>query len=675
MNNKVLILGVDGMDPGLTKKYLDAGKMPNVKKFIEAGACREDLVMLGNVPTITPPMWTTLATGATPATHGITDFWGQDLENLDTVIYNMDSRRCQAEQLWNVTAEAGLKTLVWHWPGSAWPPSSESSNLHVVDGAQPVFVNMGTANVDEDKLVYATAQIEKVIYKPNQANDTGAGCIINHLDLDKEAEEFALTSNLTGTQKMVNIQLSIYDGEAGGDFGKMDAVNSPLKPAEGWAIALPEGTKEFTIVTSGGYTRRMAVIWPDADGKYRQAAVYKDKKASEPMCKLEVGKMVTNIMDEVLVEDNKVAANRHFCLLELAEDASKVVLWVGPALDCAEDKMFHPASLYQQIVKNVGLIPPVTTNGVTGKREIFVENFLLESWRAYDKWQADAMKYLIRENNYDVVFSHLHNVDCLGHSFWALAQEGNHEGTDTKKYRGYVEQVYVDTDAYLGEFLPLLDEGWDVIITSDHGLLIRDEEFPPFGDPFGVNAKLMDDMGFTCLKRDSKGNLLKEIDWSHTKAVAARGNHIWINLKGRNAHGIVEPEDKHQVEEEIISALYSYRLETGTRLVSLVLRNQDAALLGMNGPECGDLVYWLTEGPNRPHGDSLSTYRGHLGSSVSPIFIAAGPGIKKDFRTERVIRQVDVAPTVALLAGVRMPAQCEGAPVYQILDKEVSLAE
>ena len=312
---------------------------------------------------------------------------------------------------------------------------------------------------------------------------------------------------------------------------------------------------------------------------------------------------------------------------------------------------------------------------MTGKKEVFVENFLLESWRAYDKWQADAMKYLIQENNYDVVFSHLHNVDCLGHSFWALAQEGNHEGTDPVKYRGYVEQVYVDTDAYLGEFLPLLDEGWDVIITSDHGLLIRDEEFPAFGDPFGVNAKLMDDLGFTCLKRDSEGNLLKEIDWSRTKAVAARGNHIWINLKGRNAHGIVEPEDKHQVEEEIISALYSHRLETGTRLVSLVLRNQDAALLGMNGPECGDLIYWLTEGPNRPHGDSLSTYRGHLGSSVSPIFIAAGPGIKKNYRTERVIRQVDVAPTAALLAGVRMPAQCEGAPAYQILDKEVTLAE
>ena len=62
LSEKVFVLGVDGMDPRMTKKYLNAGKMPNLAKFIEMGACREDLVMLGGVPTITPPMWTTLAT-------------------------------------------------------------------------------------------------------------------------------------------------------------------------------------------------------------------------------------------------------------------------------------------------------------------------------------------------------------------------------------------------------------------------------------------------------------------------------------------------------------------------------------------------------------------------------------------------------------------------------------
>jgi len=53
---------------------------------------------------------------------------------------------------------------------------------------------------------------------------------------------------------------------------------------------------------------------------------------------------------------------------------------------------------------------------------------------------------------------------------------------------------------------------------------------------------------------------------------------------------------------------------------------------------------------------------------VSPIFIAAGPGLKEGFKTERIIREVDLVPTMAVVGGMRMPAQCEGAPVYQIID-------
>ena len=71
---KLFVLGIDGMDPRLTVKYVKKGLMPNTKKLIERGACREDLVMLGGHPTVTPPMWTTLATGAYPCTHGITAF-------------------------------------------------------------------------------------------------------------------------------------------------------------------------------------------------------------------------------------------------------------------------------------------------------------------------------------------------------------------------------------------------------------------------------------------------------------------------------------------------------------------------------------------------------------------------------------------------------------------------
>ena len=115
--------------------------------------------------------------------------------------------------------------------------------------------------------------------------------------------------------------------------------------------------------------------------------------------------------------------------------------------------------------------------------------------------------------------------------------------------------------------------------------------------------------------------------------------------------------------------LYSYKHEkTGKRVVALALRNKDCVLLGYGGPECGDICYWIAEGYNIDHADGLSTTYGECETSLSPIFVAAGKGIKKGYTTDRWIREIDVAPTMAVLLGAEMPAQCEGAPVYQILD-------
>ena len=47
LSQKVLLLGVDGMDPRFTRRLVDEGKLPNVKKLMDMGSCREDLMMLG----------------------------------------------------------------------------------------------------------------------------------------------------------------------------------------------------------------------------------------------------------------------------------------------------------------------------------------------------------------------------------------------------------------------------------------------------------------------------------------------------------------------------------------------------------------------------------------------------------------------------------------------------
>ena len=88
---KILVLGIDGMDPRLTRRFVDEGAMPNTAQFLQRGASRQDLAMLGAHPTVTPPMWTTLACGCYANVHGITGFYrcGDDIDLID---YNLDSR-------------------------------------------------------------------------------------------------------------------------------------------------------------------------------------------------------------------------------------------------------------------------------------------------------------------------------------------------------------------------------------------------------------------------------------------------------------------------------------------------------------------------------------------------------------------------------------------------------
>ena len=157
-----------------------------------------------------------------------------------------------------------------------------------------------------------------------------------------------------------------------------------------------------------------------------------------------------------------------------------------------------------------------------------------------------------------------------------------------------------------------------------------------------------------------------------TKAIMTRSNSIYINVKGRDKYGIVAPEDKYELEEEIITNLYSLKHErTGKRMIALALHNKDAVLLGLGGPMGADIVFFIHESYVEDHGPGLSTAWGYNDTSLSPIFIAAGQGIKENFRTTRYIREVDLAPTAAVLLGVEIPAECEGAPAYQIFTESM----
>lgn len=675
-STKILLLGVDGLDPRLTKRYVAQGIMPNVKQYIKRGAQRDDLVMLGGHPTVTPPMWTTMATGCYANVHGITGFQRCGLE-IDQVAYNIDSRKCKAEQLWNVTAEAGLKTLVWHWPGSSWPPSSDSENLYVVDGTSPGSVGMAISSVDSEGVLTASVDYTETKFIKAGASEADKACAITDLELDDKVvdDKFAICdTNNSGTVKLLWKE-SQHEKEA--PESDYDHIESTIKDASGWAAA-PVDAKEFTLLLSGGLIRRPSLILKNEAGIYDRIAVYKSKKETEPMVVCPLGEMVAEVVDEAYRGTKKFSlVNRNYKLLRLAENGESLTFYISAGMDMTNDSVYSPKKIFREITENVGYPTPTSMLGC--QNDMLITECMLPCWEVTLEWQAAALHHLIEKENLDIVFTHFHAVDLEEHQFIRHMADIPINRNPVSMAEKWMENLYMQTDRYLGKFLHFLDEGWTIIIFSDHAQVAAKYGVPMLQSPSSVVIPFMEELGFTLTHKDENGNPIA-INWTKTKAIAQREGHIYLNIKGRNKHtledgtvldGIVDAADQWQLEEDIMTGLYQLTSpETGHRIVSVALRNKDAVLLGQGGPDAGDICFWVTEGYNYDHSDCLSTTYGENGTSVSPIFIAAGKGLKKGFTTDRIIRQIDLAPTIAAIAGIRMPAQCEGAPVYQILEEE-----
>ena len=73
---KVLVIGIDGIDPVMLQEYRDQGLLPNFDRFIAGGAQFQPLGT--TIPPQSPVAWSTFTTGTDPGGHGIFDFIHRD---------------------------------------------------------------------------------------------------------------------------------------------------------------------------------------------------------------------------------------------------------------------------------------------------------------------------------------------------------------------------------------------------------------------------------------------------------------------------------------------------------------------------------------------------------------------------------------------------------------------
>lgn len=692
LTDKLLLLGIDGMDPRFTKRMISEGKMPNTEKLVQLGACREDLVLLGANPTITPPMWATLATGCYPMTHGIMDFNLSGETDKDITLGAFASCFLKAEPLFNVTAKAGKKTLVMHWPGGSFPPTVEGDNIYTIDGSSPGAVCAWSSARDFDMIYIASTKAKEPSYMPYSVKtsdlegDEKLKFSLNHSHsgisteakerLQKYKEQYAAQINVEGyvPDGSFVVDTMLFEKDKGLNWNLADFPSScsisPVYPANGWAFDTPADAKEFVMITYYGKVIRNALILKNEQGVYDKVVIYKNKSTPEPLVILE-NDVFTPAYDTIPKADGgEELVYRNMRLLKIAEDGSYIRIWSSRGMSCEDDSVWFPKSLFKEITDKIGPLQP--SSQMSGNDADLIMKCNNEQWVLSAKWQSECMHYMIEQYGVEVIFSHFHNIDMQSHNYMKYMKNRDTSRYDESEVIKYAEAAYKITDDYVGSFMHLLDEGWTILLFSDHALISAEEGPHVLCENCGVCVDPLRAMGYTVLKKDADGKELPEVDWTKTTAIQTRSNSIYINVKGRDPHGIVDPADKYELEEKIITDLYGYKDEkTGHRIVALALHNKDAVLLGLGGPMGSDIVLFLHESYAEDHGAALSTAYGHNDTSLSPIFIAAGKGIKPNYRTTRYIREVDVAPTAAVLLGVDIPADCEGAPAYQIFSEKL----
>jgi predicted AlkP superfamily phosphohydrolase/phosphomutase len=167
------------------------------------------------------------------------------------------------------------------------------------------------------------------------------------------------------------------------------------------------------------------------------------------------------------------------------------------------------------------------------------------------------------------------------------------------------------------------------------------------------------------------------VNWQKTRAYAQRVCYVYVNLKGRDPQGIVEPgEEYEEVRGQVVRELLAYKdPETGLNPVALALKREDARILGLYGDWVGDVVYALNPTFGGEHGNFLPTAEHGFGS-MKGLLIMSGPGLAEGLTLRRTVWLTDIAPTLCHLADLPVPRDAEGAIVYQALkDPDFKLKE
>ena len=278
--------------------------------------------------------------------------------------------------------------------------------------------------------------------------------------------------------------------------------------------------------------------------------------------------------------------------------------------------------------------------------------------------QHTVVKHLMTSIPWDF-FMHVDmGVDRMHHGFWKFFDPRHPKYEPGNPYENAIRDYYVHLDAQIGERLALLDDDTAVLVVSDHGA-------KPMVGGICFNEWLKQE-GYLVLEHQPAGIVPLEkceVDWSRTRAWGSGGYYarLFLNVKGREPEGIIEPEDYERVRDELIERIAAIADPDG-KVIGSVAYKPEEIYRQVNNIAPDLIVYfgnlsWRSLGSlgtGRVHTFENDTGPDDANHAQEGLYIyyhphraSQGPGPRRHL--------MDVAPTLLDLVGVDVPADMRGS--------------
>ena len=518
---KLIILGLDGLDPRAVERMMAAGELPNFSRLREMGGFRP---LISSIPPQSPVAWATFITGRDPGGHGICDFIQRDPH---TYLPYLSIARTEP-------AEKTLALGKWKLPLSKAKVSLLRSGRAFWDYLTERGVPVSAYRVPSN-------------FPPQ---DTGAKQLagLGAPDLRGTYGEFSYYTEAPGeADRKVT----------GGNVYQVSPVNGRVEarlfgPGNTLREGEPESSVEFEV-------------WVDRERGIAKLAV-QDRELL-----LREGEW----SDWVPLRFEMIPRVKHvsgICRFYLKQLAPYLKLYVTPInIDPADPALpiTAPADFARELTAKFGrFYTQGFPHDVKALRQDILDDgeYLQQSGIAMGEARR-MYEAALDEFRRGLLFYYFSTSDRTQHMFWRTMDPRHpaHEPRLRKEYGSVIEDCYRTSDELVGDALEACDGDTTLIVLSDHG-------FAPYYRSFHLNTWLAENHYLAGLAAWKPGaDIFSNGDWANTLAYGLGFNGLYLNLIGREPYGLVGPEEKHMLARQLADELLAVRdPDTGARVIENV---------------------------------------------------------------------------------------------------------